>query len=78
MQEERRVVRRFLARADNAEVFTIIEWVNEKTFAPLTGSRRTYEKSREWTLADGTSGVTKFDTKTFKIVQTDVVVREIN
>jgi hypothetical protein len=73
------LVRSFEARGEDGNDYVILEWLNE------TRGRRNFDGvrqrfgvgTREWTLDDRRSGVDQIDAKKYKIVSTNVVVREI-
>jgi hypothetical protein len=66
-----------LVDADGKQV-TIIQWVNEELFQPLNDGPLTRVRNgpRRLTLVDGTS-VHKVDNDTFKIGNTDQVLRKV-
>jgi hypothetical protein len=66
----------FAAQDDKGNVYTIIEYEEHRSFVDLQGHRTDFKTEVSWQLDDGRS-VTRVNPETFKIVETDVVIRKL-
>jgi hypothetical protein len=69
------MVRTIPTRSEDGEPYKVIEWKHEIGVAS-DGARQVFPGPPEWTLDDG-RGVSRIDDETFKIVQTDVIIRKL-
>ena len=71
-----REIRRFQAASDDGDVFTVIEYQNFIERRLLSGDTSITKGLKRLVLSDG-SRVNQIDPETFKIVQTDQIIRKI-
>ena len=68
--------RRFKARSDRGKEFTVIEYQSIHEHKDLSGKISTTKGLGRFALNDG-STVVQIDSETFKIIQTDEIIRKV-
>lgn len=70
------LIARHIAESDDGETFEVLEYQHYTQARPLSGSPTRLPTVREYFLSDGRD-VNWVDSETFKIVETDQIIRKV-